>query len=88
MSDPRLTRLAQLRTLRDQIDAEIDRLITQVAIARLTIVEPWPRVAQCGTDGGYYRHRRTLGETACRPCRDAHAAAERDRAGRRRAGAA
>lgn len=28
-------------------------------------------VAKCGTDGGYYRHRR-LGTEICKPCRKAH----------------
>lgn len=31
--------------------------------------------ARCGTDGGYYRHRRVLLEEACKPCKAAHAAA-------------
>lgn len=31
-------------------------------------------VAACGTDSGYYRHRRN-GETACEPCRMAHTVA-------------
>lgn len=35
--------------------------------------------ARCGTDGGYYRHTRTLGEPACVACRGAHARAELDR---------
>lgn len=30
-----------------------------------------PRVAQCGTDSGYYRHRRN-DEDACGPCLEAH----------------
>ena len=36
------------------------------------------RPAVCGTNGGYYAHRR-LGTTACQACRDAHADAERAR---------
>lgn len=36
------------------------------------------RPAQCGTNGGYYAHRR-LGTDPCQPCRDAHAEAERER---------
>jgi hypothetical protein len=31
--------------------------------------------ATCGTDAGYYRHRRTLGEAACEACREAHSIA-------------
>lgn len=34
--------------------------------------------ATCGTDGGYYRHRRE-GTAPCEPCTTAHAAAEADR---------
>lgn len=30
-----------------------------------------PRVAHCGTDSGYYRHRRN-GEAACESCLEAH----------------
>lgn len=33
--------------------------------------------AECGTDAGYHRHRRTLGEDACEACLEAHAAAAR-----------
>lgn len=33
--------------------------------------------AECGTDGGYYRHRRQLNEPACDPCKAAHSAYER-----------
>lgn len=35
--------------------------------------QPVPRpAALCGTDSGYYRHRRTLKEPACQECLDAH----------------
>lgn len=53
-------------------------------------VEPnWPEIsmprarrpiALCGTEGGYYRHIRTIGEPACDTCKKAHNAAELDRA--------
>jgi WhiB family redox-sensing transcriptional regulator len=33
-------------------------------------------VAECGTDAGYYRHLRKLQETACGPCKRAHADAQ------------
>ena len=36
-----------------------------------------PRVAQCGTDSGYYRHR-DRGEDACVDCKQAHAAKQRE----------
>ncbi len=39
---------------------------------------------ECGTDGGYYHHVRVLKETACKPCRTAHANANRKRAQRAR----
>lgn len=34
--------------------------------------------ADCGTDAGYYRHRRTLKEPACDACKTAHSAALKD----------
>lgn len=37
-----------------------------------------PKKAACGTDSGYYRHRRILREEACDDCKAAHAAAERN----------
>lgn len=37
------------------------------------------RVAACGTDSGYYAHRRRS-EPACQACKDEHSAAERRRA--------
>lgn len=36
----------------------------------------------CGTDSGYYHHRRKLLESACDDCKHAHAVAERLRAHR------
>lgn len=44
-----------------------------------TFYEP----VECGTDPGYYRHRRD-GSDACDPCKDAHNQAERARIVRRR----
>lgn len=41
-------------------------------------------VALCGTDSGYFRHRRQLHEPPCDACRLAHAAAEKARATARR----
>lgn len=35
--------------------------------------------AKCGTDSGYYRHRRKFNEAACEPCKLAHRVAERAR---------
>lgn len=41
-------------------------------------------VAVCGTDAGYYRHRRTNNEDACDACKAAHRDAEATRKKRRR----
>lgn len=38
----------------------------------------WNDVRHCGTDTGYKYHTRN-GTPACQPCKDAHAAYERDR---------
>lgn len=37
-------------------------------------------IAQCGTDGGYYRHRRITNTEPCEPCKRAHADWKRQRA--------
>lgn len=37
--------------------------------------------ARCGTDSGYYRHLRTLHNTPCQACTDAHTTAARRRTG-------
>lgn len=37
------------------------------------------RIAKCGTDAGYYRHKRVTKDDACEPCRMAHRDAERAR---------
>lgn len=34
-------------------------------------------IAQCGTDGGYYRHLRRTKTEPCTPCRKAHAERKR-----------
>ncbi len=38
---------------------------------------PRPDAAKCGTDSGYYRHKRTTHTEPCNPCRQAHNAAKR-----------
>jgi hypothetical protein len=43
------------------------------------------RDALCGTDGGYYRHRRKHKERACDACKLAHRVAEQVRRERREA---
>lgn len=72
-----VTRLEQLRELRDRVDEEIQK---ELAALR----EHKRGRAKCGTDSGYYRHRRTLGEDACTACKAAHREAENDRVRRRR----
>lgn len=46
-----------------------------------------PKRAECGTDSGYFRHRR-YGEPICGDCREAHSVAESRRYVRRRMQAA
>lgn len=83
-----MTRLDDLYALRQRLDtqiaAEVERLEEQAQIARekLNGIERrgW---AACGTDGGYYRHRRTLKEPACTDCKAAHRVAEAARQARR-----
>ena len=92
---PRRARVERLLDLRKRIDAEIDQIeqeiedeIAAMRRARLSAVKAKAsigrrRVAECGTDGGYYRHRRTLGEDACEACKLAHRVAESERRARR-----
>jgi hypothetical protein len=94
----RLARLLSLRRrLELEIAAAEAQLASQeAAVARLRVTYSLPEitagrdragrrfVAVCGTDSGYYKHRRRLKEPACDPCRIAHAEAERDRAARAR----
>lgn len=42
----------------------------------------WEAYKQCGTDAGYHKHKHNQ-ESACQACKEAHAAAERDRKYRR-----
>ncbi len=58
-----------------------------IAHVHATIGEPVTvkqraRKAVCGTDSGYYRHRRNA-EDPCDPCKAGHAAAEAERVARR-----
>jgi hypothetical protein len=39
--------------------------------------------AECGTDAGYYRHRKVTHTDPCGPCKAAHAAATNTRRNRR-----
>lgn len=72
-------RLLGLYKLRAQVDYEIAQLEAQ----RIGI-RPKAPVAKCGTDGGYYRHRRTLKEAPCDACRAAHSKATREREQRKK----
>lgn len=85
-----MSRLDDLYALRGRIEDQIRREVAaleriaqeQRDRAERTLHRPgW---AECGTDGGYYRHRRTLKEKPCNACKTAHSQAERDRAVRRR----
>lgn len=70
-----MSRLDRLRELRRKVDEEILRELN---------ARPHRKAAECGTDSGYYRHRRALHEPACDDCKAAHRAAENARYWRRR----
>lgn len=57
----------------------------QWAVITAPAVIPVRPAPKCGTDSGYYHHRRKLNEAACTDCRVAHAEAERERRLLRRA---
>lgn len=61
-------RYSQLLDLHKQVEAELRR------VARIVATGPPKRakVAKCGTESGYHRHRRSLKEEACEECREAH----------------
>ncbi len=85
-----MTRLDQLYTLRAKIDHQIATEVGRLEVAAKAHRERLAGLdragwAECGTDGGYYRHRRTLSEPACSDCKRAHTRAERERAVRRAA---
>jgi hypothetical protein len=90
-------RIRQLVALRNKIDAELEQIRARVAAeaeaqhrAREKALDAGVglhrrKVAQCGTDSGYYRHRRRRHEPACEACLLAHRVAESVRAARKRA---
>ena len=85
-----MTRLDQLYTLRAKIDHQIATEVGRMEAAAEAQRERLAGLnrrgwAECGTDGGYYRHRRTLSEDACSACKRAHSRAELDRVERRAA---
>lgn len=89
--DTRRVRLESLYDLRRKVNAEIDQIAAEIDAeiaamrkarnaARLAKV-PLPKRgrAECGTDSGYYRHRKTLKEPACDACKLAHRVYEAQR---------
>lgn len=52
---------------------------------KCALARPTWKPADCGTDAGYYRHKRSLREDACDACKAAHSAAEKRRKDARRA---
>lgn len=77
--------LDNLYALRRKVEQEIAAVETRIREQRSR--RPRSIVAECGTDGGYYRHRRTVGEAACADCKRAHRDYERERARRAKAAA-
>lgn len=70
----------EIAVLEGQIAAEEDAMRRAKGAAKVAGVRTKRRqTALCGTDGGYYRHRRTLKERACEACKLAHRVAERNR---------
>ena len=81
-------KLDELFALRERVDREIAREVARVEAAATAARERADdllrRDRYCGTDTGYYYHRRKFGEPACGPCRAAHAKAEAARQRRKR----
>lgn len=84
-----MTRLDQLYELRAKVDAQIGAEVRRLEVAaadakaRLRRTRGRAPIARCGTDSGYYHHRRILNENACEDCKQAHSAAETLRKKRR-----
>lgn len=91
----RLGRLNRLLDLRKRVDDDIAALEDEIrsemaAMARAKVAARNAEVrlhrrreALCGTDGGYYRHRRKHKQPACDACKLAHRVAEAERKRRR-----
>lgn len=73
-------RVLQLLDLRKRIDSELALLASLPAPRKPTRGEP-----SCGTESGYYHHRRITETEPCRACKAAHTAADRARYARRKA---
>ena len=76
-------RLHELTALRNRIDAEITALRADLEARDKARRRAAMKTAECGTDPGYYRHRRTLNEEACEACKKAHREYEATRVSRR-----
>lgn len=95
--DTRRARVQDLYDLRRKLSAEIAKIEAEVAAeiqairrakeaARATerrIIFRRRPEAVCGTNGGYYRHRRKLNEDACEACKLAHRVYESERVSRK-----
>ena len=73
---PDQRRLSQLLDLHKRIEGELRRVSKIVAAES----PKRRRVAECGTESGYQRHRRTLRDTPCDACKEAHSTYESHRA--------
>lgn len=85
-SADRTRRLVKLYGLRSQVQNEIDQLEAAINTEAALIADAKKhgakvrrRVAECGTDSGYYRHHRKDKTPPCDACRMAHNLAERRR---------
>jgi len=95
MSESRTAHIERLYAMRRSINQEIARIEAEIdadiramrrakeAAAVASVSVDRRTIAACGTDGGYYRHIRTLDEDACEACKLAHRVAERERSARR-----
>lgn len=67
----------EIADIEREIQAEMNATSRAKNAARAANLRiPRRKVALCGTDGGYYRHRRTLKEPACDACKLAHRVSE------------
>ena len=92
----RTERLAALYILQGRVERQIARIEAEIANEQRSLARvkeaarkanatvSRAKTAECGTDSGYYHHRRQLKEAACTACLVAHRLAERGRAERRR----
>ena len=81
---------AEIAQIEAAIHNEIEALRRAREAAKKKGIKIKQAVAECGTDGGYYRHIRTTKTPPCDACKLAHRIAEaiREQARRERDGAA